>query len=223
MEEEEEEEEREKGLDSRLDSLDRMLFLGSGLDEIVVDEECDVVEVREWKLGGVVVGGGRYGGVHCYKESDGNKVVKDIIFGPGEKKYRFCKHISKQRGPSLSDDLIKNGKHFILIRNPLSILPSFDKVVPPSFLELGLGDLVSIYSNLCELGKPPAVIDASELQENPEARKDATQVVANLQRQEVQSRLIACDYLGANIELGMKTQCDEKMPDFVFCETRTVY
>ncbi|GMP60601.1 hypothetical protein CsSME_00023392 [Camellia sinensis var. sinensis] len=24
-------------------------------------------------------------------ESDGNKVVKDIIFGPGENKYRFCK------------------------------------------------------------------------------------------------------------------------------------
>lgn len=25
------------------------------------------------------------------QESDGNKVVKDVIFGPGEKKYRFCK------------------------------------------------------------------------------------------------------------------------------------
>ncbi|KAI7991716.1 hypothetical protein LOK49_LG12G02989 [Camellia lanceoleosa] len=69
---EEEEGEREEGFDSRSDSLDRMLFLGSGLDEIVVDEECDVVEVREWKLGGVVVGGGRYdrgggyNGVHFY-------------------------------------------------------------------------------------------------------------------------------------------------------------
>ncbi|CAL5389958.1 unnamed protein product [Camellia sinensis] len=39
----EEEEEREEGFDSRSDSLDRVLFLGSGLDEIVVDEECDVV------------------------------------------------------------------------------------------------------------------------------------------------------------------------------------
>ncbi|KAI8029659.1 hypothetical protein LOK49_LG01G01023 [Camellia lanceoleosa] len=55
---EEEEEEREEGFDSRLDSLDRVLFLGSGLDEIVVDEECDVVGVTDWKLGGVVVGGG---------------------------------------------------------------------------------------------------------------------------------------------------------------------
>jgi calcium binding protein 39 len=36
---------------------------------------------------------------------------------------------------------------------------------------------------------------------NLEARKDATQVVANLQRQQVHSRLIACDYLEANIDL----------------------
>lgn len=34
-----------------------------------------------------------------------------------------------------------------------------------------------------------------------QTRKDATQVVANLQRQQVQSRLIACDYLEANIDL----------------------
>jgi len=36
---------------------------------------------------------------------------------------------------------------------------------------------------------------------NLEARKDATQVVANLQRQQVQSRLIASDYLEANLDL----------------------
>ncbi|THG14229.1 hypothetical protein TEA_009212 [Camellia sinensis var. sinensis] len=48
---------------SRSDSLDRVLFLGSGFDEIVVDEVCNVVGVRDWKLGGVVVGGGAgYGG-----------------------------------------------------------------------------------------------------------------------------------------------------------------
>ncbi|KAF2531124.1 hypothetical protein F2Q70_00032718 [Brassica cretica] len=36
---------------------------------------------------------------------------------------------------------------------------------------------------------------------NLEARKDATQVVANLQRQQVNSRLIASDYLESNIDL----------------------
>lgn len=45
---------------------------------------------------------------------------------------------------------------------------SFNKVVSPSFLELGLGDLVSIYSELCELGKAPPIIDADDLQKDPE-------------------------------------------------------
>lgn len=101
-------------------------------------------------------------------DSDGNKVVKEVIFGSGEKKYLFCKHMAKQRVPGLTSDLMKKGKHFILIRNPLHILRSFDKVVPPSFLELGLADLVSIYSELCELGTPPPIIDAADLQQDPE-------------------------------------------------------
>ncbi|KAK2984086.1 hypothetical protein RJ640_028550 [Escallonia rubra] len=102
-------------------------------------------------------------------ESDGNKVVREVIFGSGGKKYRYCKHIAKQRVTGLTNDLMKKGKHFILIRNPIDILPSFGKVVPPSFNELGLAGLASIYSELCESGKPPPVIDASELQEDPEA------------------------------------------------------
>ncbi|CAK9138350.1 unnamed protein product [Ilex paraguariensis] len=77
--------------------------------------------------------------------------------------------MAKQFVPGLRDELMKKGKHFILIQNPLDILPSYDKVLPPSFLELGLAGLVSIYSELCELGKPPPIIDAAELQENPEA------------------------------------------------------
>ncbi|KAI7738905.1 hypothetical protein M8C21_020066 [Ambrosia artemisiifolia] len=102
-------------------------------------------------------------------ESDGNKVVNNVIYGPGGKKYRYCKHIAKQRLPGLSGELTKKGKHFILIRNPLDILQSFDKVVPSSFHELGLGDLVSVYSELCAAGNRPPIIDAAELQEDPEA------------------------------------------------------
>lgn len=46
--------------------------------------------------------------------------------------------------------------------------PSFDKVVPPTFLELGLADLVSIYNELRELGRAPTVIDAADLKRDPE-------------------------------------------------------
>lgn len=101
-------------------------------------------------------------------ESDGNKVVEDIIFGPGSKRYRYCKHVAKERVRGISNDLMKKGKHFILIRHPMDVLPSFDKVVPASFLELGLADLVSIYGELCELGNTPAVIDVADLQQDPE-------------------------------------------------------
>ncbi|KAM1652818.1 hypothetical protein ACFX1X_005472 [Malus domestica] len=42
---------------------------------------------------------------------------------------------------------------------------------------------------------------SGESEPNLEVQKDATQVVANLQRQQVQSKLIASDYLEANIDL----------------------
>jgi len=45
---------------------------------------------------------------------------------------------------------------------------SFDKVVPPSFFELGLLELVQIYNELSEIGNPPPVIDAEELLKDPE-------------------------------------------------------
>ncbi|GAV77569.1 LOW QUALITY PROTEIN: Aminotran_4 domain-containing protein, partial [Cephalotus follicularis] len=47
--------------------------------------------------------------------------------------------------------------------------PPFDKVVPPSFLELGLVELVAINSELSELGRPPPVIDVTDLQQDPES------------------------------------------------------
>ena len=45
---------------------------------------------------------------------------------------------------------------------------SFEKAVPPSFFELGFTELVSIYNELCKNGKRPPVIDAAELQIDPE-------------------------------------------------------
>ncbi|KAJ4719515.1 Branched-chain-amino-acid aminotransferase-like protein [Melia azedarach] len=102
-------------------------------------------------------------------ESDGNKIVKEVIFGPGGKKYRFCKHMAKHRVPGLPDRFMKKGKHIILIRNPLDILSEFDEVAPPSFKELGFADLVTIYSELSELGKDPIIVDEADLQQDPEA------------------------------------------------------
>ncbi|KAJ7549858.1 hypothetical protein O6H91_07G072300 [Diphasiastrum complanatum] len=101
-------------------------------------------------------------------ESDGNKVVQNILHAPSSKKYRFCKQMAKHRTPGLSNEIITEGKHIILIRDPLEFLPSFDDVLPASLQELELSHLVNIYSELHNLGRPPPVVDAAALRRNPE-------------------------------------------------------
>ncbi|XP_012830616.1 PREDICTED: branched-chain-amino-acid aminotransferase-like protein 1 [Erythranthe guttata] len=109
-------------------------------------------------------------------ESDGDKVVKDIIFGPGQKKYRFCKHMATQRLHGLPDDLMERGKHCILIRIPSPYWhvlhvsqTSYDKETPPSLSDLGYDSLVSIFSDLHSRGNTPYVIDSDLLREDPKA------------------------------------------------------
>jgi len=64
------------------------------------------------------------------------------------------------------------------------VQPSFDKVVPPSFYELGLAELVCIYNELREIGKAPPVIDAAELQQDPEVFNELKVCLAvNMKRQ----------------------------------------
>lgn len=45
---------------------------------------------------------------------------------------------------------------------------SYNKVTPPSFIDLGYASLVSIYSELSYEGKSPAVIDSDMLRKDPE-------------------------------------------------------
>ena len=59
--------------------------------------------------------------------------------------------------------------HYLL--SDICYQPSFDKVVPPSLQELGLTDLVLIYSELCKLGKSPVIIDSADLRQDPEVIK----------------------------------------------------
>ena len=55
----------------------------------------------------------------------------------------------------------------VIVLFEILLQPSFEKVHPLSFAELGLGELVSIYSDLCQMGTPPAIVDADEFQQDP--------------------------------------------------------
>lgn len=79
-----------------------------------------------------------------------------------------------KEGNSLGDFRVSSSPYTQVVRLCLFDLfcqPSFGKVLPPSFMELGLANLVAIYSELCKLGKPPPIIDAGDLQEDPEVLK----------------------------------------------------
>ncbi|KAL2633879.1 hypothetical protein R1flu_005358 [Riccia fluitans] len=101
-------------------------------------------------------------------ETDGNKVVRKLIEEPSTKKYRFCKHMAKHRTSCLSKEALTTGKHVVLIRDPILSLPSFDKVLSVTLDELDLGNLVGIFSELSSRGNPPPVVNARDLQQDPE-------------------------------------------------------
>lgn len=100
-------------------------------------------------------------------ENDGDKVVRDIIHGPCKKKYRYAKHMAKQRTPCLTKDVLR-GRHVLLIRNPLDFLPSFDKVLQEEIPELEMVHLAALYMELRSLGQTPPIIDATDIRNNPE-------------------------------------------------------
>ncbi|KAL6514889.1 hypothetical protein OROGR_020468 [Orobanche gracilis] len=94
-----------------------------------------------------------------------------LIFMPTPEKILlpWIKHMASQCLIGLTDDLMKKGKHFILMRNPFDVLTSYDKIVAPSLTDLGYHSMVSIYSQLCARGVPPPVVDSDLLREDPEA------------------------------------------------------
>eukprot|EP00246_Nothoceros_aenigmaticus_P008276 TRINITY_DN2283_c0_g2_i1.p1 TRINITY_DN2283_c0_g2~~TRINITY_DN2283_c0_g2_i1.p1 ORF type:complete len:187 (+),score=13.68 TRINITY_DN2283_c0_g2_i1:629-1189(+) len=100
-------------------------------------------------------------------DSNGDKVHEEVIRGPCKKRYRYCKHMAKQRTPDIPKDILQ-GMQVLLIRDPAESLPSFDEVIPVSFRELELGQLLAIFIELRELGRQPPVVDATLLQRNPE-------------------------------------------------------
>ncbi|CAI7750295.1 unnamed protein product [Closterium sp. NIES-54] len=102
-------------------------------------------------------------------DSDSKRVVDQVVFGPrSSKPLRFVKHMAKQCREELQASLLSRGRHVILIRDPMLLIPSFGEVSPPSLSETALPHLLTIHSALSHMGRPPPVVDATQLQSNPQ-------------------------------------------------------
>eukprot|EP00898_Chlorokybus_atmophyticus_P002908 jgi/Chlat1/3618/Chrsp237S03618 len=102
------------------------------------------------------------------QDSDGPRVVDTLLLGPRKTKVLYAKHMGKQRTPNLGKDLLTQARHVILIRDPIHLLPSFAEVLPCTLEETCLPALVQLYSELRQQGRPPPVVDANVLRQNPE-------------------------------------------------------
>ncbi|CAI5515930.1 unnamed protein product [Closterium sp. Naga37s-1] len=102
-------------------------------------------------------------------DANGMRVVDQVVYGPrGSNPLRFVKHMAKQCREELQASLLSRGRHVILIRDPMLLIPSFGEVSPPSLSETALPHLLAIHSSLSHMGRSPPVIDATRLQSNPQ-------------------------------------------------------
>lgn len=85
-----------------------------------------------------------------------------LVFAKQMTKHKISAFHSSLFAPTLKD------KHFILIRDPSSVIKSFGKVLPPSLQETGFPAALEIYSSLLALGQTPIVILSEDLVSRPE-------------------------------------------------------
>lgn len=101
------------------------------------------------------------------QESDGEKVVREVIFGPCDRPVLFLKQMPKHL-VGLDRGFIDRVENAFLIRDPAEVLRSFDRVVSePDLQEVGIDVLYELYETLVERGKRPPVVDSRELLLDP--------------------------------------------------------
>lgn len=100
-------------------------------------------------------------------ESDGEKVVSDVLLAPYTTPIVFFKQMAKHL-IELDPAFMLKGKNVLLIRDPRMVLASFSKVVRrPDPREVGYDRLYAIWHYLRENGQEPVIIDGTEVRKNP--------------------------------------------------------
>jgi hypothetical protein len=119
-------------------------------------------------------------------ESDGERVIRDLILGPCDRPVLFMKQMAHHL-VDLSWDFLAQTTNILLIRDPVQMIPSLAQVLgEPTLRDTGLALQTELYHHLCALGQQPAVLDSKQLLLNPR------RVLGQL-----------CDHLGLPFDEGM--------------------
>jgi hypothetical protein len=100
-------------------------------------------------------------------ESDGRKVIQEVIFGEGKKPLRFYKQMAHHL-IELDENWLLDTQNLFLIRHPAEVITSFAKVIErPVMRDIGFARQAEIFDFLLAHGQRPLVIDGNELLKNP--------------------------------------------------------
>lgn len=101
------------------------------------------------------------------QDSDGDRWIREVALGPSPKPVVYMKHIANMTR-NLDLHFLPKCRNIIQIRTPIQVLPSWNVHIAPSMNEIGMLDLLNVYSHLRSCGQEPIVVDAELLRTNPE-------------------------------------------------------
>ena len=100
-------------------------------------------------------------------DTDGERVVREVILGPSERPVLFFKQMAHHL-VELDDQFLAETTNVLLIRDPEQMLPSLVRQLPePTLRDTGLGVQSELLARLQGLGQQPAVLDSRELLLDP--------------------------------------------------------
>ncbi|MBA3791238.1 MAG: sulfotransferase family protein [Actinomycetota bacterium] len=100
-------------------------------------------------------------------DSDGRRVVRDVLLGPCERPVHFFKNMAHHL-TGMDRGFLGSVTNVLLIRDPKEMLPSLAKQLPnPTLRDTGLAEQIEILEIVLESGEYPIVLDARELLRDP--------------------------------------------------------
>ena len=104
------------------------------------------------------------------RETDYDRAIALLVGNlPDGGSFSFQKHISKHFRSDRNREWLKSLRHFFLIRHPQEIINSYQKICTRvTEADIGFESLFDIFKTVESfLGKPPLVVDANDLVQNP--------------------------------------------------------
>ena len=100
-------------------------------------------------------------------ESDGARVIQDVILGPCNRPILFMKQMTHHL-VEIDRSFMKYTTNVLLIRDPIDMLPSLAKILDaPTLRDTGFKTQFELLNELKQIGQEPPIIDARELLLHP--------------------------------------------------------